>query len=66
MKNQGGDTYKEIQYWAIADIQDGSKSKVVSFTINKDVIDMIANGSIPGNMIMSYATDVWILQSLRN
>ncbi len=66
VKNQGGDTYKEIQYWAVADMEDGSESKVVSFTISESVIQMIANNSIPGNTIMDYATDVWILPSLTN
>lgn len=64
VKNQGGDKYKEIQYWAIADMTGGSESKVVSFTIDENVINLIANGDIPGNMIMDYATDVWILPSL--
>lgn len=64
IKNQGGDKYNEIQYWAIADMEDGSESKVVSFTIDKNTINLVANGSIPGNMIMDHATDVWVLPSL--
>lgn len=64
IKNQGGHNYKEIQYWAIADMNDGSESKVISFTIDEDVINRVANGSILGNEIIDYANDVWILPSL--
>lgn len=64
VKNQVGNKYKEIQYWAVADMADGSESKVVSFTIGEKVIEAILNGTIPGNMVMDYASDVWILPSL--
>lgn len=64
VKNQVGQKYKEIQYWAVADMTDGSESKVVSFTIDNKVIESIIDETIPGNMIMDYASDVWILPSL--
>lgn len=66
IKNQGGDKYKEIQYWAIADMEDGSESKVISFTVDKDTIDGVVDGRIIGNEIIDYSKDVWILPSLRN
>lgn len=66
VKNQDGYKYSEIQYWAVADMQNGSESKVISFTIDKNVIAMIENGSIPGNMILNYVSDLWILPSLKN
>lgn len=62
--NQFGYTYDEIQYWAVADMADGSESKVVSFTIDKTVIDLLYNRKIPANMLDDYASDVYILPSL--
>lgn len=64
--NQGGDSFNEIQYWAVADMVDGSESKVISFTLNKDQITSIKNKQLVGNQIVDKATDVWILPSLQN
>ena len=66
IKEQDGDKYKEIQYWAVADMTDGSESKVISFTLGEDVIKAIKNERIAGTQIIDYATDVWILPSLKN
>lgn len=57
--------YNEIQYWAVADMNDGSESKVVSFTINKDLIDRISNDNIVANELGDYLDDLWIHPSLR-
>ena len=65
VKNQGGDYYKEIQYWAVAEMSDGSESKVISFTLNEDLIKSIKNGDTVGNQIIDKAQDVWILPSLQ-
>ncbi|WP_298126788.1 hypothetical protein [uncultured Clostridium sp.] len=64
--NQGGDAFNEIQYWAVADMTDGSESKVISFTLTKDQITSIKNKQLVGNQIVDKATDVWILPSLQN
>lgn len=64
--NQGGDSFDEIQYWAIADMTDGSESKVISFTLTKDHINSVKNEQLFGNEIVDKATDVWILPSLQN
>ena len=64
--NQGGDKYDEIQYWAVADMDGGSESKVVSFTVGKDMIKKIKNKSIVGMEIVDKASDVFILPSLKN
>lgn len=63
--NQGADKYDEIQYWAVADMTDGSESKVISFTVDKDLISMIKNKQIVGNQIVDYGKDLWILPSLK-
>lgn len=64
--NQGGDLFDEIQYWAVADMTDGSESKVISFTLTKDHINSVKNEQLFGNEIVDKATDVWILPSLQN
>ena len=63
--NQGFDKYNEIQYWAVADMTDGSESKVISFTLNKDLITKIKNEEVVGNQIVDNAEDVYILPSLK-
>lgn len=65
IKNQGADQYDEIQYWAVADMSGGSEQKVISFTLPADLIQAVADGSVPANQIGQYATDLWIHQSLR-
>lgn len=64
--NQGGNQFDEIQYWAVADMTDGSESKVISFTLDKATIDGIYNGNIVDIQLGDYANDLWILPSLKN
>lgn len=66
IKNQGGDQFNEIQYWAVADMEDGSESKVISFTLDKNLIDSVKSGNIPANQIIDKSSDVWVLPSLKN
>lgn len=65
IKNQGGNTFDTIDYWAVADMTDGSEAKVISFTVNKDTIDLVYRGKIADNQLGDYADDLWILQSLK-
>ena len=62
--NKNADLYDEIQYWAVADMKDGTESKVISFTIDKNLIKSIKNKNIVGNQIINQAKDVWILPTL--
>ncbi len=64
IKNQGGDKYTEIQYWAVADMTDGSEQKVVSFTVSESVIKKIADNKIVANQMGSYVDDLFIHASL--
>ncbi len=58
--------YDAISYWAVADMTDGSERKVISFTVDKNCIDAITNGSIAsGKTLEKYLTDLWILPSLQ-
>ena len=66
IKNQGGDQFKEIQYWAVADMTSGEENKVVSFTLNEELIKKIKAGDIVANQIINNADDVYILPSLQN
>lgn len=66
IKNHGFDTYSEIQYWAVADMNDGSEAKVISFTLNSNTIKNVYNGSIVENQLGDYVDDLYILPSLKN
>lgn len=63
--DQGGDAFTEIQYWAVADMTDGSEGKVISFTLDDWVIEMIAEKKIYPAMLEDYAQDLYILPSLK-
>lgn len=65
IKNQGGDAFDRISYWAVADMTDGSEGKVISFDVPKDVIDVVATGRFPDNQLGDYVEELWILPSLK-
>lgn len=65
IKNQNGNTYDEIQYWAVADMTDGEEEKVISFTVDKKIIDDLYNDKIAANMLDSYLNDFWVIESLK-
>jgi hypothetical protein len=58
------DGFQEIQYWAIADTQDGDETKVISFTVNADTIEAIKNGNVLPTTLEDSLEDLWILPSL--
>lgn len=64
IQDYGLDQYDEIQYWGVADMTDGTEQKVISFTVSKDLIEKIANGSVLENQVVQNASDVWVHQSL--
>lgn len=65
IKKQGGSKFTEIQYWAVADMTDGSEQKVISFTVSEAVIKKIANDQIVANQMGNYVDDLFIHASLR-
>ena len=65
VKNYGLDQYDELQYWAVADMTDGSEQKVISFTVSHDTLEKIANGAIVEGQLQSYSTDVWLSPALQ-
>lgn len=64
VKDQKCDTYDSIDYWAVADMSDGSEGKVISFLVNKNVIEGINAGNIVATTLEDNLTDLWILPSL--
>ncbi len=66
IKNQGLDLYDEIQYWAVADMTNGTEAKVISFTVPADVIRNVKElgKNFPDNTLGNYVTDLWIHPSL--
>lgn len=66
IQNHGFDQYGEVQYWAVADMTDGSESKVISFTVGADLIDLIAadDGFVENNL-GDYDIDLWLHNSLK-
>lgn len=65
IKNQGGDKFNCIDYWAVADMNDGSEQKVVAFTVNSTMIKNVANGNIVATQFGDYVDDLFIHQSLK-
>ena len=65
IQKQGCSKFDEIQYWAVADMESGQESKVVSFTLDKQVIDGIADGNIVTNQLGDYVSNLYILPSLK-
>lgn len=61
---QGCDSFDEIQYWAVADMSDGSEEKVVSFTVSAELIQKIAAGEVVTNQLGDYVDDLYIHASL--
>jgi hypothetical protein len=60
------DGFQELQYWAVADTQDGQDTKIISFTVPADVIESIKSGNTLPNAIEDELSDLWVLPSLLN
>jgi len=65
IQDNGFDVCSEIQYWAVADMSNGSEEKVVSFTVNEDLIKKIKDGKVVANELGDYVDDLFLHQSLR-
>lgn len=65
IQNQGFDDC-ELQYWAVADMSDGSENKVISFTVPQDVVGQVAAGDVVATQLPDLVADLWILPSLQN
>ena len=56
----------EMQYWAVADMSDGSEGKVISFTVPADIVEKVASGDVVATQLPDLVSDLWILPSLAN
>lgn len=65
IQKYGLDQYDELQYWAVADMTDGSESKVISFTVSHDVLAKVASEEVLENQLLNVASDVWISPALQ-
>lgn len=58
--------YDELQYWAVADMNNGKEEKAVSFTVNKTTIMDIITGKIESaTLIADNVEDLYIHSSLK-
>ena len=57
---------KELQYWAVADMTNGEESKVISFTLNENMINSVKNKTLFAIDLIDNAKDIWIHPSLSN
>ena len=55
----------DIRYWAVADMENGSESKVISFDVPSDVMKQLANDRILPGDLEKYVENLWILPSLK-
>lgn len=65
IQDYGLNQYSQLQYWAVADMTNGTEQKVISFTIPQDVLEGVANETILENQLINYATDVWLAPALQ-
>ena len=66
IENHGFNTCSELQYWAVADMADGSEAKVISFTLDSNTIQGVYNDTIVDRQLDEYVDDLFILPSLQD
>lgn len=64
IKDYGGDSFDEIQYWAVAEARNGDDVKVISFTLPELLIRKVASNEVLPNQLGEYVTDLFISNSL--
>ena len=65
IKDNNRDDVEELQYWAVADMTSGKESKVISFSVSKELISQVKDGKVVANQLGEHVSDLWILPSLR-
>ncbi len=65
IKNHGFNTCGELEFWAVADMTNGSEEKVVQFTLEKDAIDGIYDETILDDQVGDHVVDLWVHNSLK-
>lgn len=65
IRDQNAGIFREIQYWAVADMTSGDEAKVISFTVPRDMIEIIATQQFADNTLGEYVDDLWVHPSLQ-
>lgn len=61
------DTIKSIDYWAVADMSNGSEGKVIAFIVSDNMIEnILTNDYFYTSSYEDYVQDLWIHPSLNN
>lgn len=55
----------DIRYWAVADMTNGSESKVISFDVPSYVMKQLADDRILPGDLEKYVNNFWVLPSLK-
>lgn len=66
IKNQGADRFDELQYWALGDTRDGDEIKVISFTLDSDLIKAVYNDNVLPIEMADYVSDLYIHPALQD
>ena len=66
IKLHGFDICKEIKYSAVAGLRDGGEARVISFTLNEEVIQEAAAGTLNAEGIQNHADPLWISNGLQD
>lgn len=64
IKDNGFNTCNRFKYMSVMDV-DGDEMKVVSFNLNKEIIDKVYNEQIFGSQIGDNAENLWINNALK-
>lgn len=64
IKDNGFNTCNRLKYMSVMDV-DGDEMKVVSFDLNKEIIDKVYNEQIFGSQIGDNAENLWINNALK-
>lgn len=62
VKNNDISKYNEIQYWAI---NNNTQEKIISFNLNKELINKIKNNEIVDNQLGNYVNELYISPNLK-
>lgn len=65
IRTYSGIDYDTLSYWAVADMTDGSESKVISFDVPAATIKGVLDETIVDIELENYVEDLWLHPSLR-
>jgi len=63
--NQSCNQFHKISYFAVADISEGTETKLISFDVDQDLIQAISEKKIVAIQMGDYVSELWLHQSLK-